>query len=70
MGCFFVKKWKMGVVFCKKWKMGVLFVKKIGPFFNAGCFMYSIIIFDFTFYLFGGVWGAYAPKALPCLWAW
>jgi len=47
---------------CKKsGKWGVFFVKKSGPFLNAGCIgMYSISIFYFTFYLFGG---AYAPNA-------
>ena len=45
---------------------GVFFVKS-GPFLNAGCVMYSISIFYFTFYLFGG---AYAPNAPPCLLAW
>jgi len=44
MGCFFVKKWKMG---------GRFFVKS-GSFLNAGCVMYIISIFYFTFYLFGG----------------
>ena len=34
--------------------MGVFFVKKSGPFLNAGCITYSISIFYFTFYLFGG----------------
>ena len=34
-----------------------------GPFFNAGCIMYNISIFYFTFYLFVG--GAYAPNAPP-----
>ena len=53
------KKWKMGV-FCKKVENEVFFCKS-GPFFNAGCIMYSNRIFYFTFYLFGG---AYAP---PCL---
>ena len=55
----FVKKWKMGV-FCKKsGKWGC--VVKSGLFLNAGCIMYSISIFYFTFYLFGG--GAYASNA-------
>jgi len=41
--------------------MGGVFRKKSGPFLNAGCIgMYSISIFYFTFYLFGG---AYAPNA-------
>jgi len=31
----------------------VFFVKS-GPFLNAGCIVYSISIFYFTFYLFGG----------------
>ena len=48
-----------GVVKSGKW--GVFFVK-IGPFLNAGCIMYSISIFYFTFYFFGG---AYAPNARP-----
>ena len=58
MGCvFFCKKsGKWGLAFLvKKWKMGVFFVKKSGPFLNAGCIMYSIGIFYFTFYLFGGM---------------
>ena len=71
----FVKKWKMGFL-VKKWKWGCFFVKKVenrggvffvksGPFLNAGCIMYSISIFYFTFYLF---WGrAYAPNAPPRL---
>jgi len=40
---------------------GCFFVKS-GPFHNAGCIMYSISIFYFTLYLFGG---AYAPNAPP-----
>jgi len=54
-GGIFVKKWKMGGVFCKKnsGKWGC-FGKKGGPFLKAGCNMYSISIFNFTFYLFGG----------------
>jgi len=61
-GAFCKKTWKMGVFLCeksgkwgcfvKKWK--IRFFCKSGPFFNAGCFMYSIRIFYFTFYLFGG----------------
>jgi len=70
MGGVFVKKWKIGGVFfvkvensffVKKWKMGM---QKSGYFLNAGCIMYSISIFYFTFYFFGG---AYAPSAPPCL---
>ena len=53
--CFIVKKVENGECF---------FVKS-GPFLNAGCIMYSISIFYFTFYLFGG--GAYAPNAPLCL---
>ena len=73
MGVLFVKMWKMGRCFCKKkwemggvkkWKIGGVLYKR-GPFLNAGCIMYSIGIFYFTFYLFGG--GAYAPNAPPCL---
>ena len=64
-GCFFVKKvengfvkkWNMGMFFCKKSGEWVFFVNS-GPFLNAGCIMYSISIFYFTYYLFGG---AYAP---------
>ena len=41
--------------------MGVFFVKS-GPFLNAVCIMYSISIFYFTFYLFGGT--QHIP---PCL---
>jgi len=48
----FVRKWKMGM-FCKKVENGV-FCKKSGPFLNAACIMYSISIFYFTFYIFGG----------------
>jgi len=48
-------------VFCKKVENGGV-VCKSGPFFNAGCIMYSINIFYFTFYLFGG---AYAPNSPP-----
>jgi len=54
---------KWGVV--KKWKWGVFFFEKSGHFLNAGCVMYNISIFYFTFYLFGR--GAYAPNAPPCL---
>jgi len=57
----FVKKRKMWVFFVQKWKMGGVFFVKSGPFLNAGCIMYSISIFYFTFYLFGG----YAPNAPP-----
>ena len=39
--------------FCKKVENGKYFVKS-GPFLNAGCNMYGISIFYFTFYLFGG----------------
>ena len=38
------------------------FCKKVERFLNAGCIVYSISIFYFTFYLFGG---AYAPNAPP-----
>ena len=39
----------------KKWKTGEgVFCKKSGLFLNAGRIMYSISIFYFTFYLFGG----------------
>jgi len=48
----FVKKVENVVFFEKKVEnWGVL---KSGPFLNAGCIMYSISIFYFTFYLFGG----------------
>jgi len=40
---------------------GVLFVKS-GPFLSAGCIMYSLSIFYFTFYFLGG---AYEPNAPP-----
>ena len=44
----------MGVgVLGKKVENGGVFCKKSGPFLNAGCIMYSIGIFYFTFYLFG-----------------
>jgi len=46
-----------------KWG-GVFFVKS-GPFLNAGCIMYNISIFYFTFYLFWGVRSAYAPNSPP-----
>jgi len=39
-------------------------MQKSGYFLNAGCIMYSISIFYFTFYFFGG---AYAPSTPPCL---
>ena len=45
--------------------MGVFFCKKSGPFLNAGCIMYSISIFYFTFYLFGAVYAPNAPPPLP-----
>ena len=46
----------MGVgVLGKKVENGGVFCKKSGPFLNAGCIMYSIGIFYFTFYLFGGM---------------
>ena len=55
-GLRFVKKWKMGGAFFVKTsgKWGVFFCKKSGHFLNAGWIMYSISIFYFTFYLFGG----------------
>jgi len=44
-----------GVLFVRKTgKCGGVFCKKSGPFLNAGCIMYSISFFNFTFYLFGG----------------
>jgi len=47
---------KWGVFFCKKSeKWGVFFCKKSGPSLKAGCIMYSISIFYFSFYLFEGV---------------
>jgi len=51
-GCFFVKsgKWRCFVKRSAKWGCFV----KSGPFLNARCIMYSISIFYFTFYLFGG----------------
>ena len=52
-------------VFVKKWKMGVFFVKKSGPFLDAECIMYSISIFYFTFYLFGG--GCVRSQCTPFL---
>jgi len=64
-GVFFCKKWKIGF-FVQKWKMGV-FVKS-GPFLNAGCIMYSISIFYFTFHLFGE--GVRTHLTRPCLRAW
>jgi len=44
------------VYFVKKMENrgGGVFLVKNGPFLNAGCIMYSISIFYFTFYLFGG----------------
>ena len=38
----------------RKWNGGGCFFVKSGPFLNAGCIMYSISIFYFTFYLFAG----------------
>jgi len=62
------------VILCSKWqarrqemKWGGCFFVKSGHFLNAGCIMYSISIFHFTFYLSRG---AYAPNAPPCLRAW
>jgi len=55
---FFEKKWKWGV-FYKKVENGGVFCKKSGPFLNAGCIMYSISIFYFTFYLFGGAYAMF-----------
>jgi len=49
-GVFFVKS---GKCFFKVENGGVFFLKS-GPFLNAGCIMYSISIFYFKFYLFGG----------------
>jgi len=45
--------------------MGV-FCKKSGPFLNAGCIMYSVSIFYFTFYLFGGGAGTHPTHPPPC----
>ena len=61
-GCFFVKKWKMGVflwkvemeVFCKNWT----FPQRRVHYVQYQYFFY------FAFYLFGA---AYAPNAPPCL---
>jgi len=47
--------------------MGGVFCKKSEPFLNAGCIMYSISIFYFTFYLFGG---CVRTQRTPCLRAW
>ena len=51
-GWFFVKKVENGGVFFVKkgenWEL--FFFVKSGPFLNAGCIMYSISIFYFTFY--------------------
>jgi len=58
-GC---KKVENAGVFCKKWKM--FFFVKSGPFLNAGCIMYSISIFYFAFYLFGGYLHALVPSVL------
>jgi len=57
--CVFCKKMENGGVFVKKVKNRGYFVKS-GPFLNAGCIIYSISVFYFTFYLIGG---AYAPNA-------
>ena len=63
MRVFCKKSGKWELFFVKQnWKMGGGFVKKSGPFLDAGCIMYSISIFYYTFYLFGGV---YAPQPLP-----
>jgi len=56
-----VKKVENAGVFCKKWKK---FFVKSGPFLNAGCIMYSISIFYFAFYLFGGCLHALMPSVL------
>jgi len=37
----------------RKWNGGGCFFVKNGPFLNAGCIMYSISIFYFTFYWLG-----------------
>jgi len=50
----FCKNVENGVFFVKKWK--ICFFVKSGPFLNTGCIMYSISIFYFTFYLFGGAY--------------
>jgi len=55
---------EMGSVFSKKWKMGGVLVKKRGLFLNAGCIMYSISIFYFTFCLFGTPTHPPAPTGL------
>jgi len=66
----FFKVENEGVCFCKKsGKWGCFFCKKVenwgsvksGSFLNAGCIMYSITIFYFTFYL-GLLGGAYVPN--------
>jgi len=44
--------------------MGV-FCKKSGPFLNAGCIMYSVSIFYFTFYLFEGGAGTHPTHPPP-----
>jgi len=54
-----------GVLLLKKWKMGVFFCKKSGPFLNAGCIMYSISIFYFTY-----LGKCIDTQHTPCLWAW
>ena len=54
---------------------GGVFFEKSGPFLNAGCIMYSISIFYYTFYLFGGGVRthpthppAYGPRSTqPCI---
>jgi len=56
----------MGGYFVKKVENVEVFFCKSGPFLKAGCIMYSISIFYFAFYLFGGG-GEYAPNARPCL---
>ena len=53
----------MGVFFCKKVENS--FFVKSGPFLNAGCIMYSISIFYFTFYLFGCVYAPYVKLYRP-----
>jgi len=45
--------------------MGGVFFCKNGPSLNAGCIMYSISIFYFTFYLFGGCVVRTHPHAPP-----
>jgi len=64
MGVFFCQKsGKWGCFLSKSGKWQVFFLYKSGRLLNAGCIMYSISIFYFTFCLSGGAYGPNAPPA-------